>query len=65
MEIADLGTQSAAVQEQAAVLLVEGFVEPRGWPWELHPMVVRHEYRRRGRPDIYMSKRLQHEGSRP
>jgi aminoglycoside 6'-N-acetyltransferase I len=77
------------VLEQAAVLLVDGFVEPRGWStvelareevstvlregfarvalegstvlgwvgglpeyagrvWELHPMVVRREYRRRG-----------------
>lgn len=89
MEIVDLGTQSQASREQAAVLLVEDFDEPRGWPtlelareevgsvlregfaramvdgsallgwigglpeyagrvWELHPMVVRREYRRRG-----------------
>jgi aminoglycoside 6'-N-acetyltransferase I len=89
MNIADLGTQSDLVREQAAMLLVEGFDEPRGWPtlelareevatvlregfaralvdessllgwvgglpeyagrvWELHPMVVRREYRRRG-----------------
>lgn len=89
MEIADLGRQSAIVCDQAAVLLVEEFDEPRGWPtialaredvsavlregfarvalegdvlcgwvgglpeyagrvWELHPMVVRREYRRRG-----------------
>jgi aminoglycoside 6'-N-acetyltransferase I len=89
MNIADLGTQSDLVREQAAMLLVEGFDEPRGWPtlelareevatvlregfaralvdessllgwvgglpeyagrvWELHPMVVRRGYRRRG-----------------
>ena len=89
MNIADLGTQSELTREQAALLLVEGFDEPRGWPtlelareevatvlrdgfarawvdgnsllgwigglpeyagrvWELHPMVVRREYRRRG-----------------
>jgi aminoglycoside 6'-N-acetyltransferase I len=89
MKIVDLGTQSQLIREQAAVLLVEGFDEPRGWPtvelareevasvlrdgfalaivdgstllgwigglpeyagrvWELHPMVVRREYRRRG-----------------
>lgn len=89
MEIADLATQSAPVLEQAAILLVEEFDEPRGWPtvelareevtsvlrngfaraavdgntlrgwvgglpeyagrvWELHPMVVRREYRHRG-----------------
>jgi aminoglycoside 6'-N-acetyltransferase I len=98
MTIVDLAGQSRAVLEQAAVLLVEGFREPRGWPtleaareevdavlangfargilarakrhdnmeaplllgwvgglpeyggrvWELHPMVVRQEHRRRG-----------------
>ncbi|MBW3565697.1 MAG: GNAT family N-acetyltransferase [Acidobacteria bacterium] len=89
MEITDLSRQSETILEQAAVLLVEGFIEPRGWPtlelareevasvlrtgfaraaldggtllgwigglpeyagrvWELHPMVVRREYRRRG-----------------
>lgn len=89
MEIADLGTQSELVLEQAAALLVQEFDEPRGWPtlelareevasvlregfaraalagsallgwagglpeyagrvWELHPMVVRREHRRRG-----------------
>jgi len=89
MNIVDLADQSAAIREQAAVLLVEGFTEPSGWPtlesaraevahvlqdgfaraivddatlagwigglpeyngrvWELHPMVVRREYRRKG-----------------
>ena len=89
MEILDLARQPEAVREQAAVLLVEGFVEPRGWPdlslarqevahvlgegfaraaldgevllgwvgglreyggrvWELHPLVVHREHRRRG-----------------
>ncbi|HJU64052.1 MAG TPA: GNAT family N-acetyltransferase [Gemmatimonadaceae bacterium] len=88
-EIADLAGQPAAVLEQAAILLVEGFVAPGGWKtltsareevvrviaegfargmlrgelllgwigglpqyeghvWELHPMVVRKEHRRRG-----------------
>ncbi len=87
--IVDLAVQPMPIQEQAAVLLVEGFQEPSGWPslagareevtkvlaegfaramiegefllgwvggipqysgrvWELHPMVVRREYRRRG-----------------
>src|SRR5687768_17001653 len=32
MHIADLADQHAAVLEQAAVLLVDGFHEPRGWP---------------------------------
>ena len=89
MNIGDLGTESELIREQAAVLLVEEFDEPRGWPtlelareevaavlregfaravvdgssllgwigglpeyagrvWELHPMVVRRGYRRRG-----------------
>jgi aminoglycoside 6'-N-acetyltransferase I len=89
MQITDLGTQSDSVLEQAAVLLVNEFNEPRGWPtlglareevvsllregfalamldtnvllgwvgglpeysgrvWELHPLVVRREHRRRG-----------------
>lgn len=89
MTITDLSTQSKSVLEEAAVLLVEEFEEPRGWPtlelareevstvlregfarvalegsavlgwvgglpeyagrvWELHPMVVRRAYRRRG-----------------
>lgn len=91
MDIFDLERQPPHVREQAAVLLVDGFVEPRGWPsltaareevsrvldagfgravvqeetllgwvggipnlgydgrvWELHPMVVRREYRRQG-----------------
>lgn len=87
--IVDLATQPPDIQEQAALLLVEGFEEPRGWPtiaagreevqnvltqgfarallesdtllgwigglpeyhgrvWELHPLVVRHDQRRRG-----------------
>jgi aminoglycoside 6'-N-acetyltransferase I len=89
MEIVDLKPQSDRILEQAAVLLVQEFDEPRGWPtqelareevasvlrggfaraaldgstllgwvgglpeyagrvWELHPMVVRREHRRRG-----------------
>ena len=89
MEIVDLGKQSESILEQAAVMLVEEFAEPSGWPtlelaraevasvlhggfaraalegsallgwvgglpeyggrvWELHPMVVRLAYRRRG-----------------
>ena len=32
LRIADLGAQSEPMREQAAVLLVEGFDEPRGWP---------------------------------
>lgn len=89
MRITDLADQPEAILEQAAMLLVEGFHEPRGWPtielareevgavlrdgfarvmvdgdsvmgwigglpeysgrvWELHPMVVRREFRRRG-----------------
>lgn len=32
MELANLGKQSKDVLEQAAVLLVEEFDEPRGWP---------------------------------
>jgi aminoglycoside 6'-N-acetyltransferase I len=89
MRIADLRDQPELVLEQAAILLVHEFDEPRGWPdlelarqevtsvlregfafamlnrdvllgwvgglpeysgrvWELHPMVVRREYRRRG-----------------
>lgn len=89
MQIVHLGEQTDAVLEQAAALLVQEFVEPRGWPtmelaraevatvlregfargvldgtvllgwvgglpeyagrvWELHPMVVRREHRRRG-----------------
>ncbi len=89
MEIVDLGPLSPAFHEQAAILLVEHFNEPRGWPtieaareevctvletgfaralieeqtllgwigglpeyqdrvWELHPLVVHREYRRRG-----------------
>ncbi|HEY7567992.1 MAG TPA: GNAT family N-acetyltransferase [Gemmatimonadaceae bacterium] len=87
--IVDLATQPPDIHEQAALLLVEGFEEPRGWPtiaagreevqnvltqgfarallesdtllgwigglpeyhgrvWELHPLVVRHDQRRRG-----------------
>ena len=89
MEIIDLLGQPATTRQQAAVLLVDGFVEPSGWAtvesahaevahvleagfaramvdgttvagwigglpeyngrvWELHPMVVHREYRRRG-----------------
>jgi aminoglycoside 6'-N-acetyltransferase I len=89
VEIVDLSGQPAIILEQAAVLLVEGFVEPSGWKtmesardevahvmaegfargavegdvllgwigglpeyhgrvWELHPMVVRQDRRRRG-----------------
>src|SRR5262245_11663382 len=89
MDITDLHTEPEAVLEQAAMLLVHGFDEPRGWPslesareevafvlregfalamvdentvlgwvgglpeysgrvWELHPMVVQREHRRRG-----------------
>jgi aminoglycoside 6'-N-acetyltransferase I len=89
MTISDLSTQSTNVLEAAAVMLVEEFDAPRGWPtfelareevgtvlregfarvalegdvvlgwvgglpeyagrvWELHPMVVRRSYRRRG-----------------
>ena len=89
MQIVDLASQPEPIKEQAAVLLVEHFDEPRGWPtlarareevvrvlddgfiraaldgeallgwvgglpeyhgrvWELHPIVVRREYRRRG-----------------
>ena len=89
MEIIDLAGQLESVREQAAVLLVEHFDEPSGWPsmnrareevvqilrdgfaraalesdnvigwvgglpeydgrvWELHPLVVRREQRRRG-----------------
>lgn len=85
----DLDQQPESILEQAAALLVNEFVEPRGWPtielardevalvrregfarglldadvllgwvgglpeysgrvWELHPMVVRREHRRRG-----------------
>jgi aminoglycoside 6'-N-acetyltransferase I len=88
MEIADLGSESEPIREQAARLLVEHFDEPRGWPslslamqeldrivhdgfaratlkngfvlgwvgglpeyngrvWELHPIVVHREHRRR------------------
>ena len=32
MRIVELGGQSAAIREEAAGLLVEGFDEPRGWP---------------------------------
>jgi aminoglycoside 6'-N-acetyltransferase I len=32
MEIADLGTQSELIREQAAALLVDAFDEPHGWP---------------------------------
>jgi aminoglycoside 6'-N-acetyltransferase I len=89
VQIVDLAGQPAPILEQAAVLLVEGFVEPSGWKtvgsardevarviaegfargaaegdvllgwigalpeyngrvWELHPMVVRQDCRRRG-----------------
>ena len=89
MQLVDLADQSEQVLYQAAVLLVEEFVEPRGWPdvelareevarvvsegfaralvdgqvvlgwvgglpeyqgrvWELHPIVVRREHRRKG-----------------
>lgn len=91
MDLVDLALQSESIHEQAAVLLVEGFHEPRGWStvdaagqevrrvidegfaramlegetllgWvggcphpgydghvcELHPMVVRPGFRRRG-----------------
>ncbi len=89
MKIVDLATQPERIVEEAAVLLVEHFGEPRGWPnlnagreevvhviregfaraqvdgedllgwigglpeyngrvWELHPVVVRRECRRRG-----------------
>ena len=89
MKLVDLADQPQSIREQAAELLVEHFVEPRGWPslaaardevarviadgfaraalgddtllgwvgglpeyngrvWELHPMVVRREHRRRG-----------------
>jgi aminoglycoside 6'-N-acetyltransferase I len=32
MQIVDLEEQAAAIQEQAAAMLVDEFVEPRGWP---------------------------------
>jgi aminoglycoside 6'-N-acetyltransferase I len=89
MKIVDLADQTKRVREQAAILLVDHFDEPRGWPtfemareevahvlrdgfaramldgeillgwvgglpeyrgrvWELHPIVVRREDRRRG-----------------
>jgi len=89
MEIVDLAGRPAETHEQAAVLLVDGFTAPSGWPtlesaraevarvldegfalaavdgatlagwigglpeyhgrvWELHPIVVRREYRRSG-----------------
>src|SRR5262245_22250778 len=32
MEIVDLSKQSEDILEQAAVMLVEEFAEPRGWP---------------------------------
>jgi aminoglycoside 6'-N-acetyltransferase I len=89
MDIVDLALSPATARERAAVLLVEGFEEPRGWPdlavardevervlaegfaraalegdillgwvgglpeydgrvWELHPMVVDRQHRRRG-----------------
>lgn len=89
MQIVDLEEQPAGVLEQAARMLVDEFVEPRGWPtmekareevdavirdgfargaieddlllgwigglpeyhgrvWELHPLVVRSNRRRRG-----------------
>src|SRR5690349_13426177 len=89
MQIADLAEQPNRVLEHAAMLLVQEFDEPHGWPtielareevasilrdgfaramlegdfllgwvgglpeysgrvWELHPMVVRREHRRRG-----------------
>lgn len=89
MEIVDLTPRQPQAQEQAAVLLVEGFTAPSGWPtvesaraevtrvmdegfaraavdgatvigwigglpeyhgrvWELHPLVVRREYRLSG-----------------
>ena len=87
--VVDLADQPEYVRDQAAVLLVDGFREPQGWPnftaardevaqviangfaraileaetllgwvgglpeyhgrvWELHPIVVRREHRRRG-----------------
>jgi aminoglycoside 6'-N-acetyltransferase I len=87
--VADVALQPEAVREQAALLLVEAFSQPHGWPtiesareevarviaegfaraaldadlllgwigglpeyngrvWELHPLVVRAEYRLRG-----------------
>ncbi len=89
MRLVDLAGQPESIREQAAVLLVDQFDEPRGWPslplardevvrvlgdgfaramlleetllgwigglpeyagrvWELHPLVVRREHRRRG-----------------
>jgi aminoglycoside 6'-N-acetyltransferase I len=89
METVDLAIQPESIREAAAVLLVECFDEPHGWPslpsarqeldrivaegfargvldagkvlgwigglpeydgrvWELHPIVVRKEHRRRG-----------------
>jgi aminoglycoside 6'-N-acetyltransferase I len=89
MQILDLASQPDSALEQAALLLVEAFSEPHGWPtielareevvsvmrdgfarammegavvlgwvgglpeyhgrvWELHPIVVRSEHRRRG-----------------
>jgi len=89
MRIVDLATQPEQLREQAAVMLVDDFEEPSGWPdlaaareevarvvregfaraaleagvalgwigglpeyhgrvWELHPMVVRRQHRRRG-----------------
>jgi aminoglycoside 6'-N-acetyltransferase I len=89
MQIVDLANQSDSMLEQAALLLVEEFNAPHGWPtiekareevasvvregfaravveggvlvgwvgglpeyhgrvWELHPIVVRREHRRRG-----------------
>lgn len=89
MNIVDLSSQEEQILDQAAVLIVEHFDEPHGWPtlaegreavahvlskgfargvidgetllgwvgglpeydgrvWELHPIVVRKEYRRQG-----------------
>ena len=89
MQIVDLRKQNNAILEQAAILLVEHFDEPSGWPdlpdaresvdevledgfafgvlagetllgwigglpeydgrvWELHPLIVRREYRQLG-----------------
>jgi hypothetical protein len=62
VQIVDLAGQPATILEQAAVLLVEGFVEPSGWKtMESARDEVAHvmaDANGPGRPDIYMSKRV-------
>lgn len=73
MDIVDLALSSATTRERAAVLLVEGFEEPSGWPHlasareEVQRMLAEHvvtgvmpDANGPGRPDIFMSKRVPH-----